>query len=187
MKIIFQSSSITHLICSTVKITVHLHFHRHSSVVLLVSVLLLFTPVLVGGCTVRQQVNKWAATWQNQQCGCAPSEDSDQLGHLPSLIRVFAVRMKQLWVLSYPFSAQRRLWSDWADAQAALSLRWAHTHFVGFVMSRLKYTYKKKKILFFLVWFLFYVPSTHFRSFRVRSVTLITLFLGKPLRQFTST
>ena len=23
---------------------------------------------------------------------CAPSEDSDQLGHLPSLIRVFAVR-----------------------------------------------------------------------------------------------
>ena len=32
---------------------------------------------------------------------------------------------------------QRRLWSDWADAQADLSLRWAHTHFVGFVMSRL--------------------------------------------------
>ena len=28
-------------------------------------------------------------------------------------------------------------WSDWADAQADLSLRWAHTHFVGFVMSRL--------------------------------------------------
>ena len=30
--------------------------------------------------------------------------------------------------------------SDWADAQAGLSLRWAHTHFVGFVMSRLTYT-----------------------------------------------
>ena len=26
-------------------------------------------------------------------------------------------------------------WSDWADAQADLSLHWAHTHFVGFVMS----------------------------------------------------
>ena len=26
-------------------------------------------------------------------------------------------------------------WSDWADAQADLSLRWAHSHFVGFVMS----------------------------------------------------
>ena len=44
------------------------------------------------------------------------SEDSDQLGHLPSLIRVFAVRMKKAWVLSYPLSAQRRLWSVWADA-----------------------------------------------------------------------
>ena len=69
----------------------------------------------------------WAASWQNQQCGCAPSEDLDQPGHPPSLIRVFAVRMKKAWVLSYPFSAQRRLWSDWADAQADLSLRWAHS------------------------------------------------------------
>ena len=42
----------------------------------------------------------------------------------PSLIRVFAVRMKKVWVLSYPLSAQLRLWSDWADAQADLSLRW---------------------------------------------------------------
>ena len=25
-------------------------------------------------------------------------------------------------------------WSVWADAQVDLSLRWAHTHFVGFVM-----------------------------------------------------
>ena len=33
------------------------------------------------------------------------------------------------WI-SYPLSAQRRLWSDWANAQADLSLRWAHTHFV---------------------------------------------------------
>ena len=24
---------------------------------------------------------------------------------------------------------------DWADAQADLSLRWVHSHFVGFVMS----------------------------------------------------
>ena len=55
----------------------------------------------------------------------------------PSLISVFAVRMKKAWVLSYPLSAQRRLWSDWADAQADLSVRWAHNHFVGFVMSRL--------------------------------------------------
>ena len=68
---------------------------------------------------------------------CVPSEDSDQPGHPPSLIRVFAVRMKKAWVLSYPLSAQRRLWSNWADAQADLSFRWVHTHFVGFVTRRL--------------------------------------------------
>ena len=60
---------------------------------------------------------------------CVPSEDSDQPGHSPSLIRVFAVQ-----VLSYPLSAHQRHWSYWADAQADLSLRWAHRHFVGFVM-----------------------------------------------------
>ena len=79
----------------------------------------------------------WAATWQNRQSDCAPSEDSDQPGHPPSLIRVFAVRMEKALVLNYPLSAQRRLWSDWVDAQADLSLRWAHSHFFVFVMSRL--------------------------------------------------
>ena len=39
----------------------------------------------------------------------AHSEDSDQTGHLPSLIWVLAVCMKKAWVLSYPLSAQRRL------------------------------------------------------------------------------
>ena len=123
------------------------------------------------------EIKFWAKTWQNQQDGCAPSEDSDQPGHPPSLIRVFAVRMKKAWDLSYPLSAQRmpRLtwvfagrtaillvlscrgsesllsarrklgslsfhwqhsedWSEWEDAQADLSLRWAHIHFVGFVI-----------------------------------------------------
>ena len=83
--------------------------------------------------------NIMAASWQNQQNDCAPSEDSDQPGHPPSLIRVFAVRMKKAWVLSYPLSAQRRLWSDWVDAQADLSLCWAHSHIIGFVMRRLIY------------------------------------------------
>ena len=41
----------------------------------------------------------WATSCQNQQNDCAPSNDSDQPG--PSLIRVFAVRMKKAWVLSY--------------------------------------------------------------------------------------
>ena len=64
----------------------------------------------------------------------APTEDSDQSGHLPSLIRVFAVHMMKAWVLSYPLSTQQILWLDWADAQADLSLHWAQSHFVGFVM-----------------------------------------------------
>ena len=75
---------------------------------------------------------------KTNKMACAPSKHSDQPGHPPSLIRVFAVRMKKAWVLSYPLSAQQRLWSDWADAQANLSLRLAHSHTVGFVMRRLK-------------------------------------------------
>ena len=63
---------------------------------------------------------------------CAPNKDSDQPGHPSSLIRVFAVHMKKARVLSYPLSTQRRRWSDWGDAQADLSLRWVHSHFVGF-------------------------------------------------------
>ena len=61
--------------------------------------------------------------WQNQQNDCVPSEDSD-------CCQSFVVSMKKAWVLSYPLSAQWRLWSDWADAKADLSLRWAHCHFV---------------------------------------------------------
>ena len=79
----------------------------------------------------------WAATRQNQQNGCAPSEDSDQPGHLISLIRVFAVRSVGSLGPKHSSCGQRILWSDWADAQAELSLRWAHTRFVGFVMSQL--------------------------------------------------
>ena len=86
-------------------------------------------------------------SWANEphrdktsKMACAPSEDSDQAGHPPSLIRVFAVRMKKPCVFSYPLSAQRRLWSDWTDVQADLSFRWAHSHFAGFVMRRLKFS-----------------------------------------------
>ena len=71
---------------------------------------------------------------KTNKMACVPSEDSEQPGHPPSPIRVFAIRIKKAWVLSYPLSTQRRLWSDLADAHAHLSLRRAHSHFVGFVM-----------------------------------------------------
>ena len=45
---------------------------------------------------------------------CAPGEDSDQPGHSPSLIRVFALSMKKVWVFSYPLRDSKK--SDWADA-----------------------------------------------------------------------
>ena len=62
---------------------------------------------------------------------CAPGEDPDQ----PSLTRVFAVRMKKPWVLSYPLSAQRRLirlgrCPGWSESF------WAHRSFCFFFVMR---------------------------------------------------
>ena len=62
----------------------------------------------------------------------APSEDSDQPGHLPSLTRVFAVRFMGSWGPNVSSCGQRRLWSDWADAKADLSLRREHMSFCSF-------------------------------------------------------
>ena len=76
-------------------------------------------------------VNEYEPRHDKTKKVTASCEDSDQPWHQPNLIRVFAVRMKKAWVLSYPLSAQQRLWSDWAGAQADLSLRWAHSHFFG--------------------------------------------------------
>ena len=47
---------------------------------------------------------------KTNQMACAPSEDSDQPGHPPSLIRVFAVHLKKARILSYPKER-----SDWAQ------------------------------------------------------------------------
>ena len=44
------------------------------------------------------------------------------------------------WVAKDPsfLHADSEDWSDWADAQADLSLRWAHIYIVGFDMRQLK-------------------------------------------------
>ena len=73
----------------------------------------------------------WATSWQIVIMTSAPSEYSDQPGHPPSLISLRCLHKKH-WVLSYPLSALPRLWSDWADAQADLSLRWVHRSFCWF-------------------------------------------------------
>ena len=76
---------------------------------------------------------KWATAWQKQKNLCPQwrlrsAWASDQI----SLIRGFAVHMKKHWVFIYPLSAHQRLWSNWADAQADLSLHWAHMSFCWF-------------------------------------------------------
>ena len=71
-----------------------------------------------------------------------PTKTQISLGIHP-VWSVFAACMKKVWVLSYPLSAQQRLWSDWADAQADMCLRWAHSPFVDFVMSRLIFVFIK--------------------------------------------
>ena len=72
--------------------------------------------------------------------GMRPAKTQISLGIRPVwsvfAVGVFAVRMKKAWVLSYPWTHSEDS-SDWADAQADQCLRWALTHFVGFVMSRL--------------------------------------------------
>ena len=51
---------------------------------------------------------------------------------LPRLIRVSAVHSMGIWWPTLSAGGQRRFWSDWADAQADLSLRWAHIPFCRF-------------------------------------------------------
>ena len=57
---------------------------------------------------------------------CAPSKDSDQPAHLRSLTRNFTVRILDSQGCEVSSCRQRRLWSDCADVQSDLSLRWAH-------------------------------------------------------------
>ena len=94
--------------------------------------------VWTGHVTPTVATNIWAATWQNQQNDmCAQrrlrstwaSAQSDQSS-------LYAWR--KLGSLA-THRAHSEDWSEWADAQADLSLRWAHSHFVVFVMSRLSY------------------------------------------------
>ena len=63
---------------------------------------------------------------------CAPSEDSDQPGHPPSLVRVFAVRLKEGCI-------ERTAKTDQTGRMRRLiGVFTGHTgHFVGFVMLRL--------------------------------------------------
>ena len=65
------------------------------------------------------------------------------------------------WVAKGPSCGQQRLWSDCADARTDLSLRWAHTHFIGFVTMRLISCWVLPCSLFsfFFFFFFFFLQS----------------------------
>ena len=100
---------------------------------------------------------------------CAPSKDSDQLGHPPRQIS-----MKKPWVFSYSLCAERRLWSDWLDAQADLSLRWTHRSLCWFVMLQLNLCWVFS-ILLLLKWLLIIMAITFFTERRDQSLDLLSL------------
>ena len=109
------------------------------------SVLHLWYALNYNKCSVSQMVVKYATKLGNKMCNIcpkfvsrtsfkpphdktnkmayAPSKDSDQPGHPPSLIRV---RMKKPRVLSYPMSAHRRFWCPgWSECSlGAQSFCW---------------------------------------------------------------
>ena len=103
---------------------------------------------------------------------------------------VFAVHIKKAWVLSYPSSAQRRLWSVWADAQADLSLRWAHSHIVGFVMSWLSLVpliVTMKQPEHAQIWILKLPPEPFAKLYKILFIACSRCpFLDKPFVYLTS-
>ena len=82
-----------------------------------------------------------------------PAKTQISLGICP-VWSVFVVRMNKAWVLSYR-----------VDAQADLSLLWAHSHFVGFVMRRLNFENRLLVKVGWLCWGLT-SQSTIFQSCR---------------------
>ena len=71
-----------------------------------------------------------------KQSDCAPSEDSDQPGYRPSLIRDFAVRMKKARTVSYSLRTQRGLLSDWADATLLVLSRGGSFYYYNYQTER---------------------------------------------------
>ena len=72
---------------------------------------------------------------------CVPCEDSDQPAHSRSLIRIFTGRILDGQGCRVFSCRQQRLWSDYSDAQADLSLRCVH-------MSEGTFSHAAAKIMF---------------------------------------
>ena len=80
--------------------------------------------------------------------------------------------------------ARSKDWSDWVDAQADLSVCWAHTHFVGFVMSWLIYVlnWLNSSTNIFMTAFVAYSSARYKRCVTCNSLFSCCFFFpGKPL------
>ena len=115
----------------------------------------------------------------------ARSKDSGQSGHPHSLIRVTVHCMGSQWP-KLPSVEQRRLWHDWVDAQADLSLRFEHRSFgclvlrIILLLKQLRYSWLQaqnfarlnvvgclsisllNEFLWICLYFLKYEKTTHF-------------------------
>ena len=76
--------------------------------------------VSIGRC-----INTWPAT-SGKIRTCALSEDSDQPARMRRLIWIFTGRIFDSHGCNLSSCGQQWRWSDCADAQAGLSLRWVH-------------------------------------------------------------
>ena len=92
---------------------------------------------------------------------CVPSEDSDQPGHPPSLIRVFAVSMKKPWVRSFPFSTQRlggcQGWSESSLGAQVILLVLSCCGSLSFTVSIIRFKMNSKMDIILLIRITFFV------------------------------
>ena len=83
---------------------------------------------------------KWIASWHNQQNGMCAQRRLRSAGASAQSDQSSLSAWRKLGSLAtYPLSAQRRLWSDWANAPADLSLCWVHSYFVVLSWGRFLY------------------------------------------------
>ena len=82
----------------------------------------------------KQGMTVWAASWKNQQNYCAPSEDSDQPGHPPSLIRVIACAQLIAKDPSFLHADSEDSDQTWRMPRLIWVFAGRLCHFVGFVI-----------------------------------------------------
>ena len=74
----------------------------------------------------------WAAAWQNQQNDLCTQRRLGSAWASALSDQSSLSTWRNLGSLASQMSGQQRLWSEWVDAQADLSLRWAHRSFCWF-------------------------------------------------------